>query len=151
MIRLQNVSLNYDGGPNILDNIDLTLDEGSFHFLTGPSGAGKTSLLKLIFLAHRPSVGRLDLFGKNVSKLSRAQLAMMRRQIGVVFQDFRLIDHLTVYENVTLPLRIAGKREAAYRDNVTELCAGSVLGSKWAASRKHCRAAKNSAPPSRAP
>ena len=66
MIRLRNVSLNYDGGPNILDNIDLTLDEGSFHFLTG-RGAGKTSLLKLIFLAHRPSVGQLDLFGQNVS------------------------------------------------------------------------------------
>ena len=128
MIRLQNVSLNYDGGPNILDNIDLTLDEGSFHFLTGPSGAGKTSLLKLIFLAHRPSVGQLDLFGQNVSNLSRAQLAIMRRQIGVVFQDFRLIDHLTVYQNVTLPLRIAGKRETAYRDNVTELLRWVGLG-----------------------
>ena len=113
---------------NILENIDLTLDEGSFHFLTGPSGAGKTSLLKLIFLAHRPSIGQLDLFGQNVSKLTRAQLAMMRRQIGVVFQDFRLIDHLTVYQNVILPLRIAGKRETAYRDNVTELLRWVGLG-----------------------
>ena len=128
MIRLKNVCLNYDGGPNILDNIDLALDEGSFHFLTGPSGAGKTSLLKLIFLAHRPSAGRLDLFGQDVQKLSRGQLALMRRQIGVVFQDFRLIDHLTVYENVTLPLRIAGKREADYRDNVTELLRWVGLG-----------------------
>ena len=128
MIRLKNVFLNYDGGPNILDNIDLALDEGSFHFLTGPSGAGKTSLLKLIFLAHRPSAGRLDLFGQDVQKLSRGQLALMRRQIGVVFQDFRLIDHLTVYENVTLPLRIAGKREADYRDNVTELLRWVGLG-----------------------
>ena len=128
MIRLQNVCLNYDGGPNILDNIDLALDEGSFHFLTGPSGAGKTSLLKLIFLAHRPSAGQLDLFGQNVTKLTRAQLAMMRRQIGVVFQDFRLIDHLSVYQNVTLPLRIAGKREAAYRDNVIELLRWVGLG-----------------------
>ena len=128
MIRLQNVCLNYDGGPNILDNIDLALDEGSFHFLTGPSGAGKTSLLKLIFLAHRPSAGQLDLFGQNVTKLTRAQLAVMRRQIGVVFQDFRLIDHLSVYQNVTLPLRIAGKREAAYRDNVIELLRWVGLG-----------------------
>ena len=76
---------------------------------------------------------------------------MMRRQIGVVFQDFRLIDHLTVYQNVTLPLRIAGKRETAYRDNVTELLRWVGLGQQRTASRKHCQAAKNSAPPSPAP
>ena len=151
MIRLQNVCLNYDGGPNILENIDLALDEGSFHFLTGPSGAGKTSLLKLIFLAHRPSAGQLDLFVQNVNKLTRAQLAMMRRQIGVVFQDFRLIDHLSVYQNVTLPLRIAGKREATYRDNVTELLRWLGLGHQMNTKPEHYRAAKNNAPRSPAP
>ena len=118
---MQHISLRYGDGPYILRDINLTLDEGSFHFLTGPSGAGKTSLLKLVFLAHPPSAGTLRLFGETIADLSRAQTALVRRQIGVIFQDFRLIDHLSVYENVALPLRVAGKREAHYRDNALEL------------------------------
>ncbi len=128
MIRLQQVSLRYEDGPDILQNIDLHLPQGSFHFLTGPSGAGKTSLLRMIFLTHRPSSGSVYLMGRNVVDLSRRQRALTRRQIGVVFQDFRLIEHLPVYENVTLPLRIAGRREASYRQNAMELLDWVGLG-----------------------
>ena len=99
MIRLDQVSLSYEKGPEVLKDVNLHLPEGSFHFLTGPSGAGKTSLLKLIFLAHRASAGRVHLMGQDVAALSRRQLAKARRQIGVVFQDFRLIDHLSIYDN----------------------------------------------------
>ncbi|MGB0342925.1 MAG: cell division ATP-binding protein FtsE [Parvibaculales bacterium] len=128
MIRLENVSLRYQDGPDVLQDINLELEEGSFHFLSGPSGAGKTSLLRLIFLAHRPSAGRVFLLDKDVSQMPRKQLALMRRQLGVVFQDFRLIDHLSVYDNVTLPLRIAGVREANYRANAIELLEWVGLG-----------------------
>ena len=99
MIRLENVSLRYQDGPDVLQDISLELEEGSFHFLSGPSGAGKTSLLRLIFLAHRPSAGRVFLLDKDVSQMPRKQLALMRRQLGVVLQDFRLIDNLSVYYN----------------------------------------------------
>ena len=128
MIKLENVSLRYDDGPDILHDVDLDLPAGSFHFLTGASGAGKTSLLRLIFLAHRPSRGRVFLFGDDVSKLPRRALPALRRKIGVVFQEFRLIDHLSVYENVSLPLRVAGESETAYRANVIDLLNWVGLG-----------------------
>jgi cell division transport system ATP-binding protein len=89
--------------------------------LTGPSGAGKTSLLRLLFLALRPSRGLIRLFGEDVAALDRSGLALLRRRIGVVFQEFRLLDHLTTYDNVALPLRIAGRREASYRADVMDL------------------------------
>lgn len=128
MIRLDQVSLSYEKGPEVLKDVNLLLPEGSFHFLTGPSGAGKTSLLKLIFLAHRASAGQVHLMGQDVAALSRRQLAKARRQIGVVFQDFRLIDHLSIYDNVTLPLRVAGQKEASYQQNVIELLDWVGLG-----------------------
>jgi cell division transport system ATP-binding protein len=128
MIRLRDVSLRYEKGPEVLKNVDLHLPAGSFHFLTGPSGAGKTSLLKLIFLAHRASAGQVHLMGNNIARMSRKQIALARRQIGVVFQDFRLIEHLSIYDNVTLPLRIAGQKEASYRKNVVELLDWVGLG-----------------------
>ncbi|MBE8220110.1 MAG: ATP-binding cassette domain-containing protein [Alphaproteobacteria bacterium] len=121
MIVLEKIGLRYGDGPHILRDIDLTLAAGSFHFITGASGAGKTSLLKLIFLAHHASAGRLHLFNKDVTQLTRKQAANMRRKIGVIFQDFRLLDHLSVYENVALPLRIDGQRQTDYRANVLEL------------------------------
>ena len=94
---------------------------GSFHFLTGPSGAGKSTLMKLMYLALLPSRGAVSLFGRDVRKLSRRDLAATRREIGVVFQDFRLIRHLTAYENVALPLRLAGFDEKAIKHHVPEL------------------------------
>lgn len=130
MIRLDNVSLAYVPGKNVLSRLALDIPQGTFRFLTGPSGAGKTSLLKLIFLAHMPSAGRIELMGQNVTQLNRRQLAMMRRQIGVVFQDFRLIEHLSVYDNVTLPLRIAGQKTDQWHDNAVELLNWVGLGNR---------------------
>lgn len=115
------VSFRYEKGPEILKDIQFTLEPGSFHFMTGESGAGKTSLLSLLYLNHLPTKGRVRLFGYAVDDLSRKAKAHLRRQIGVVFQDFRLLDHLTAFDNVALPLRIAGVKESEIRRHVSEL------------------------------
>ncbi|OYW11260.1 MAG: cell division ATP-binding protein FtsE, partial [Acidiphilium sp. 37-67-22] len=104
-----------------LDDIDFEIPEGGFRWLTGPSGAGKTSLLKLMYLALHPSEGRIDLFGTPTSRLDRRGIALLRRRIGVVYQDFRLLQHLTAFDNVALPLRLARRKEAQVRADVTEL------------------------------
>ena len=121
MVRFENVGMRYGTGPEVLRDITLRLDAGSFHFLTGSSGAGKTSLLRLIALAERPSRGLASLFGEDLSRVTRADLAPLRRKIGIVFQDFRLIPHLSAFDNVALPLRVAGVAEAKLRDNVREI------------------------------
>ena len=121
VIRFDNVGLRYGSGPEILRDVTLHVLPGSFHFLTGPSGAGKTTLLRLLFMSLRPSRGLIFVFGENVGELSAAGRASLRRRIGIVFQDFRLLDHLTTWENVALPLRVMGKREADYREDVTDL------------------------------
>jgi cell division transport system ATP-binding protein len=121
MVRFENVGMRYGTGPEVLRDITLRLDAGSFHFLTGPSGAGKTSLLRLIALAERPSRGLVSLFGEDLTRVTRAALAPLRRKIGIVFQDFRLIPHLSAFDNVALPLRVAGVAEAKLRDNVREI------------------------------
>lgn len=120
-IELRNVSLRYPSGPAALHNVSVSLEAGTLHFLTGRSGAGKSSLLRLLYLAQRPTAGSLTLFGRDAARLSRRDIALMRRRIGVVFQDFQLLDHLSVFENVALPLVIAGRREAEYRANVLEM------------------------------
>ncbi len=99
-------------------------------FLTGPSGAGKSTLLKLAYLALRPTTGRVSLFGVDTGKLDRPTMARMRRRIGVVFQEFRLLDHLTTYENVALPLRVHGENEKRYRDDVVDLLKWVGLGDR---------------------
>jgi len=121
MVRFENVGMRYGTGPEVLRDITLRLDAGSFHFLTGPSGAGKTSLLRLIALAERPSRGLVSLFGEDLSRVTRAALSPLRRKIGIVFQDFRLIPHLSAFDNVALPLRVAGVTENKLRDNVREM------------------------------
>ena len=121
MVVFDAVGLRYGGGPAIFRDVSLALTPGSFHFLVGPSGAGKSSLLRLMYLAVRPAEGRMTLFGRQVARLTRRELPAMRRRIGVVFQDFRLLDHLSAFDNVALPLRVAGGREAEIRRNVTEL------------------------------
>lgn len=133
MIRLDNVGLRYGRGAEsveVLRNVSFHLHRGSFHFLTGPSGAGKTSLLRLLFLSLKPTAGNLDLFGENVTRLAGRKRAGLRRRIGIVLQDFRLLDHLTTWQNVALPLRVLGKKEADYREDVTDLLQWVGLGDR---------------------
>jgi len=128
LVRFEDVAFHYGAGPDVLRHVDFHLPPASFRFLAGPSGAGKSSLLKLMYLAQRPSAGRIHLFDRDVAHLTRRQKAETRRRIGVVFQDFRLLDHLTALDNVALPLRIAGQRSAKVRDHVAELLAWVGLG-----------------------
>jgi len=123
VVRFENVGKRYGHGPEVLRDLTFRLTPGSFHFLTGPSGAGKTTLLKLMYLAQRPSRGEIEMFGQDIGKTRRRDLPPLRRRIGVVFQDFRLLDHLTALENVALPLRIAGARRERIEAHVSELLA----------------------------
>jgi len=129
-VRLDGVSLSYDRTGEVLSEIDLVLRQGSFTFLTGPSGAGKSSLLKLMYLAHAPTRGNVRLFGRQTFELKRKQLAAIRRRIGVVFQEFRLLDHLTAFENVALPLRVAGQKPDSYSNEVIDLLRWVGLGER---------------------
>lgn len=121
MVRFQNVGMRYGLGPEVLRDISFRLEPGSFHFLVGPSGAGKSTLLKLLYLAERPTRGIITLFDEDLSVVPRDRLPALRRRIGVVFQDFRLVPHLSALENVALPLRVAGAKEADVREHVREL------------------------------
>ncbi|SDF37764.1 MULTISPECIES: cell division ATP-binding protein FtsE [Thalassobaculum] len=123
MVRFENVFMRYDGGPVILRDVSFDLEPGSFHFLTGASGAGKSTLLRLMYLAARPVSGQVSMFGRDIAKVTRKERPSFRRRIGVVFQDFRLLPHLSALDNVALPLRIAGTREALIREHVPELLA----------------------------
>jgi cell division transport system ATP-binding protein len=130
VIRLTNIGLSYDRGSDVLNEVSFHLRAGSFHFLTGPSGAGKTSLLRLLFMSLHPTRGHIYLFNQDVSRISTAKRAQLRRRIGIVFQDFRLLDHLTTWENVALPLRVVGKRIGDYREDVTDLLQWVGLGDR---------------------
>jgi len=120
VISLEQVSYGYEDRLTLSD-LTVRIAPGSFHFLTGPSGAGKTTLLKLLYLERRPVSGRLLMFGDDPAGLDAARLTRMRRRIGVVFQDFRLLDHLSLRENVALPLRVAGRDVAAHASDIDEL------------------------------
>jgi cell division transport system ATP-binding protein len=136
MVRFENVGMRYGTGPEVLRDVTFVLEGGSFTFLTGLSGAGKTTLLKLIYLAEPPSRGLITLFSRDLATTKRAALPALRRRIGVVFQDFRLLDHLSAFDNVALPLRLAGKRVSDYARDVEELLSWVGLGDRM-----------NSAPP----
>lgn len=129
-VRFDGVSLTYDRTQDVLSEVDIVLPQGSFTFLTGPSGAGKSSLLKLIYLALQPSRGSVRLFGRTTHDLNRKELAAMRRRVGVVFQEFCLLPHLTAFENVALPLRIAGQKPDTYHGEVSELLRWVGLGER---------------------
>ena len=120
IIELQNVSVGYDGN-DVLQNVSLSLKQGDFTFVTGKSGAGKTTLLSMLYLVKKPSKGILNVFGNNINFSNRDNLALMRQKIGVVFQDFRLLDHLSVFDNIALPLRVRGMNEKEIHKRVVEL------------------------------
>lgn len=128
LVRLSKVGMAYGGGEPVLQDVSFSLKAGDFRFLTGASGAGKSSLLRLLYLAHRPSEGQIEMFGRDLTEAAREDLPDMRRRIGVVFQDYRLLDHMTSFENVALPLRILGRRLEDYRDDVVELLTWVGLG-----------------------
>jgi cell division transport system ATP-binding protein len=130
VVRLENVGKRYGTDAEILHDVSLTLDDGGFYFLTGVSGAGKTTLLKIIYLAEPPSRGTISLFDTEAATADRATNTALRRRIGIVFQDFRLVDHLSVRDNVALPLRIAGAPEREIRENVPELLSWMGLEDK---------------------
>lgn len=121
ILELQGVGMRYGSADEVLREIDLSIPAGSFHYLVGPSGAGKTSLLRLMSLSQPPSRGRLRLFGREVGEVDRAELGRLRRRIGVVFQDFRLLDHLSAFDNVALPLRIGGADEEQISAYVSQM------------------------------
>ncbi len=142
IVQFENVGLAYgasseksygETGHEALRDINFTLNEGEFRFLTGPSGAGKTSLLKLMYLAQPPTRGKMSLFGEDVTTLPREALPPLRRRIGVVFQEFRLLDHLSAYENVALPMKVAGVNHNQYREDVSELLNWVGLGDRMQA------------------
>ncbi len=134
MIRLDHVGLHYGSGkrpgPPILHDISFTIPQGGFRWLRGPSGAGKSSLMSLLNLAIRPSSGRMTVLGEEIDRLERRDLPPLRRRIGMVFQDFRLLSHLSVFDNIALPLRLAGLPEPELRENVDEMLAWVDLARK---------------------
>jgi len=130
MIRFENVGMRYGPGPEVLRDVTFQLEPGTFTFLTGPSGAGKSTLLKLLYLAEAPSRGLITLFGTDLATARRSAFPALRRRIGVVFQDFRLLSHLSAFDNVALPLRLAGSKTDDYIRDVEELLNWVGLGDR---------------------
>ena len=130
IVALENVAMRYDHGPEVLRDVTFRLAPRSFNFLTGPSGAGKSSLMKLMYLQQKPSRGLINLFGADTALLGQREIPRVKRRIGVVLQDFTLINHISVFENVALPLRVTGARRASYRQDVIELLNWVGLGER---------------------
>ena len=130
MLRFENVGLRYGVGAEVVRDLNFAVAPQSFQFLTGPSGAGKTTMLRLMLLSLRPTRGTIHIFGQDAAKLDKDAITAIRRRIGVVFQDFRLLDHLTTYENVALPLKVMGRSEGGYRAEVVELLRWVGLGDR---------------------
>ena len=129
MIKFEQVRFRYNkNGEDILHDVSFNLDPGSYHFLSGASGSGKTSLMSLMYLGQMPTSGEITMFGKKISRLERHDLFKLRQQIGVVFQNYRLLNHMTTFDNVALPLRILGKKESEIKANVGELLDWVGLG-----------------------
>jgi len=121
MIYCNNLSYAYQNDEYILKNLSFNIPQGTFCFLTGASGAGKSTLLNLLSMKTIPTSGKIDLFGKNINNLERYKKVIMRRRFGLIFQDFKLFNHLTVEENVALPLKVLGIDKKTVKKNVKEL------------------------------
>jgi cell division transport system ATP-binding protein len=121
MIRLEHVAMEYEPGKDILKDVSLELKSGSFHFLAGTSGVGKSSLLSLLWLERRVSRGKIHMFGQDITEIPRSELPLLRRRIGIVLQDYRLLNHMTVAENIGLPLKVAGETPASIEAKVKEM------------------------------
>ncbi len=130
VVRLNGIGLRYVRGTDVLQDVTFHLRPGSFHFLTGPSGSGKTLLLRLLFMSNQPTRGAITLFGQDISRVTPARRAQLRRRIGIVFQDFRLLEHMTTWENVAMPLRVTGKKQSDYKEDVTDLLQWVGLGDR---------------------
>jgi cell division transport system ATP-binding protein len=120
LIELASAAYSYGGG-DILTDLNLRLAPGSFHFLTGPSGSGKTTLLRLCYMQLLPSAGNVRIFGNNVHEMTRDEVATTRRRIGIVHQDCQFLDHLSLTDNIALPLVVAGRDAEAEMGNLKEL------------------------------
>jgi cell division transport system ATP-binding protein len=129
-VRFDRVTLAYAGSPPVLRDVSFSLAPGSIHFLTGASGSGKTSILKLIYMAQRPTQGGIQLLGHDLASLPRSERPALRQRIGVIFQDFRLLDHLSAFDNAALAPRIAGRKAEDYGADVAELLAWVGLGER---------------------
>lgn len=130
IVRFDRVGFAYGNANPALRDVSLTLERGGFYFLTGPSGAGKSTLLKLMYLALLPTRGSLKLFDVDVGAAGRDVLPLLRRKIGVVFQDFRLLPHLTVFDNLSIPFRVRGMGYEEYAEDVEELLKWVGLGER---------------------
>lgn len=130
MIQFENVGLRYGLGSEVLSDLSFRVPPNSFQFLTGPSGAGKTSLLRMMLLSLKPTRGLIRVFGRDATTIPRQDMPSIRRDVGVVFQDFRLLNHLTTYENVALPLKVRGHDEVKFKTDVTELLKWVGLGDR---------------------
>ena len=128
LVRFENVGLRYGAAPETLTDISFSIMPQSFQFLTGASGSGKTTILRLILQSLKPTRGMISIFGQDTAQLDKDGLTALRRRMGIVFQDFRLLDHLTIYENVALPFKIRGRMESSYRAEVIELLKWIGLG-----------------------
>ncbi|MFO1015446.1 MAG: ATP-binding cassette domain-containing protein [Caulobacteraceae bacterium] len=133
IVSFDGVSMKYGRESEILKDVSFGIERGSFHFLTGASGSGKTTLLKMIYLAEKASGGQVTLFGRDVANLAPKEKPHMRRRLGVVYQEFRLLEHLSAFDNVALPQRIMGHKPAKYRADIAELMNWVGLGARMSA------------------
>jgi cell division transport system ATP-binding protein len=121
VIVFNKVSLSFGAENHVFSNLDLAIPKGSFHFLTGPSGAGKSTFLKMLYLSQQQTTGSVSLFSRNTLHINHSEVPHIRRKIGVVFQDFRLIPSLNALDNVALPLRVRGVETRKARKQAAEL------------------------------
>lgn len=128
IISLDKVMVHYGNGVPILKNVSLELNKKSFYFLTGASGAGKSTFIRLLYMGLKPSSGALKIFGENVSDLNSQEICQVRQKIGVVFQDYNLLNYLTVLENVALPLKVRGETQRAREHQAKEILDWVGLG-----------------------